>query len=129
MQQIQDSNDDEVSVVGLTLIYVIWEQRNKAVHTNIQASLEVIVKRLDALMCDYGRTALSSNNAAMAKTKWRRPAARIIKLNFHASWTVAAGAGLGMIVRNSNGEVTAVAAHGSIGAPSPHVAEAMAFRW
>lgn len=48
MQQIQDSNDDEVSVVGLTLIYVIWEQRNKVVHKNIQANLDVIVKRLHA---------------------------------------------------------------------------------
>lgn len=86
---------------------------------------------MHALLCDDSRVpagaASSSSIAAMEPSRWRRPAAPIIKLNFDASWTTTTGAGLSMIARNSNGEVMAAAAHGPVGAPSPVVAEAMAF--
>ncbi|XP_057418218.1 uncharacterized protein LOC130712400 [Lotus japonicus] len=97
----------------------------------LKASFEVLLHRVQALMCADGNglEATAPAREEDHKIAWRRPVGNTIKLNFDASWTSASGAGFGMIARNSNGEVMAAAALGSTSASSVLMAEALAFRW
>ncbi|XP_057444702.1 uncharacterized protein LOC130736943 [Lotus japonicus] len=132
VKQIMATKDDEVIAMGFTLIYVIWEHRNKSVHDYVQPSLDAVLQRLAALLC-YDDAAvlphMATSTADQQPMVWRRPVGQFIKLNFDASWTLATGAGMGMVARNSHGEVMAAATNGPVGALSSLVAEAMAFRW
>ncbi|XP_057432151.1 uncharacterized protein LOC130724903 [Lotus japonicus] len=71
----------------------------------------------------------ASAPAVAFPARWRRPGPGIIKCNFDAFFLVDGPAGMGMVARNSEGEVMAAACSYPLSIISPLLAEAVSMRW
>ncbi|XP_057425079.1 uncharacterized protein LOC130718496 [Lotus japonicus] len=127
LQQFFEHKDDELGGLCLTFLYVLWELRNAVIYQQKQPDFSGIMARFRSLISPVEDMALDRTpveQRSLDRASWTRPHGDIIKINFDASWVQLAATGLGFIARNNAAEVMA-----ATDAPSPVIAEALAFRW
>ncbi|XP_057434338.1 uncharacterized protein LOC130727025 [Lotus japonicus] len=127
LQQVFELHDSSLEALCVSVLWVIWEARNRCVFQGVEPRVDDLVTRLK-LMAAPPRTTASVRQRILPAT-WHRPEQDIIKMNFDGSWKEDREAGFGCVARNDQGLVMAAATTFPIDAPSPLIAEALAFRW
>ena len=120
--------DDQTAGMLFTIMYSLWERRNKLLYDNIPFSWEQVLSRSSNLL---GAQPVSTQipRAAPLQATWSRPPEDTYKINFDAAVGDANMAGFGCLVRNSDGEIMAAATASSFYVQSPSMAEVLCFRW
>lgn len=62
-------------------------------------------------------------------TRWERPQAGQVKVNFNAAFSDSHGTEYGLVVRNDHGSLLFAACHKPLNQLNPTLAEATCFRW
>lgn len=112
IQQILNKQDDQLSGLCFTFIYMIWELRNGVIHQQQQFNVEGLLARFQRLCVhEDSRTDVLPPLAIGHRSNagWKRPRGDVIKINFDASWVLNLGAGFGFIARNDNDLIMAAA--------------------
>ncbi|XP_057444908.1 uncharacterized protein LOC130737161 [Lotus japonicus] len=117
----------EVVAMAQTMIYQIWEVRNRVLFRDGKLVVAEVIDRV------LGMTRVALPRAREESTTsiavWWRPQERVVKLNFDASFVDGNVAGLGMVARNHRGEIMASATSYPVPTLSALLAEACGLRW
>ncbi|KAL6503663.1 hypothetical protein OROGR_025586 [Orobanche gracilis] len=119
----------KVLAMAFTMLYVVWEARNKLLFDGTCPSCEGVLLCFRQLGGTVGASTEVLRLGPAVATFWKPLGKDVIKLNFDPSTTTNQEAGFGMIARNWRGEVMAAAAEFPIDVVSPLLAEMMTFRW
>ncbi|XP_057423606.1 uncharacterized protein LOC130717403 [Lotus japonicus] len=117
----------EVVALAQTLIYQIWEVRNRVVFRHGRMVVSEVLDRVKGMVTTCPTRVREGAPTSMAV--WRRPPERVVKLNFDASFRDGKVAGLGMIARNHQGDIMAAATSYPVPIFSSLLAEACGLRW
>ncbi|XP_048503165.1 uncharacterized protein LOC125498893 [Beta vulgaris subsp. vulgaris] len=124
--------DPKVRRIGMFLAWVIWGERNKKVFDNHTTPLQVLVNRVKRLTEEHDKYAsriyhtLPSRSVTTLSKTWCPPPHGIVKLNVDASLSVEGWIGLGVVARDSTGQVLFAATRRIKAFWAPEVAEAKA---
>ncbi|XP_057438408.1 uncharacterized protein LOC130730413 [Lotus japonicus] len=132
LQQFFEHHDDELGGLCLRFLYVLWELRSDVIYQQKLPDFSGIMARFSSLISPVEDMALDRapvEQRILARASWTKPHGDIIKINFDASWVLQAVTSLGFIARNNAAEVMAATVASPVDAPSPVIAEALAFRW
>ncbi|XP_057425625.1 uncharacterized protein LOC130718990 [Lotus japonicus] len=127
LQQIFELHDSNLEALCVSVLWVIWEARNRCVFQGVQPQVDDLMARLQMMVAPP--RAAAPVRERFLPAAWIRPQHDIIKLNFDGSWKEDQAAGFGCVGRNAHGLVMAAATTFPIDAPSPLIVEALAFRW
>ncbi|XP_057451400.1 uncharacterized protein LOC130743249 [Lotus japonicus] len=97
----------EVVALAQTLIYQIWEVRNRVLFRQGRLVVSEVLDRVMGMAAECSTRAREGTPTSIVV--WRRPPERVVKLNFDASFGDGKVDGLGMIARNHRGEIMAAA--------------------
>ncbi|XP_057423749.1 uncharacterized protein LOC130717521 [Lotus japonicus] len=134
LSQILKEGDDWLADSVFTLLWAIWERRNKWCFDHQWYPFDFVLRRASSLASvgftvgDEG-SVLHGQRREGGNATWRPPQSGIIKVNVDASVSAGSLMGYGYIARNSRGEVLATAAAKWPTASTVALAEAMALRW
>ncbi|XP_071909820.1 uncharacterized protein [Coffea arabica] len=94
-------------------LWMIWHARNKLLFEGICMKTEVTVDWVRAYLREFNQRKKKNENGAGQELvkKWQPPARNLLKINVDAAWSEEK-AGIGIIVRNENGEIMAAMAEG-----------------
>ncbi|XP_057425686.1 uncharacterized protein LOC130719055 [Lotus japonicus] len=125
---VELDDDDAVATIQST-IYALWEAQNSICFQQREFVVAGVLQRVrssmeEAIVRDHDRGPMTALPA-----RWKKPAPGTIKCNFDASFHDRGPSGLGMVARNSDGEVMVAACSLPITTLSPLLAEAMSMRW
>ncbi|XP_057455130.1 uncharacterized protein LOC130746501 [Lotus japonicus] len=131
--QLASLDDEWVLAVVLTLLYTVWARRNMWVFDDRWLTLEQVLLRANSMRVvplepDISVSAAHVNRLGVGNV-WQPPSAGVVKINTDASYTALEAVGLGMVVRNSHGEILACVSAKRDRASSVAVAESLALRW
>ncbi|XP_057432423.1 uncharacterized protein LOC130725188 [Lotus japonicus] len=132
LQQIFDQQDDHLTGLCFTFLYVIWELRKVVIYQQKVPEFTGFMARFNNLLSIAEEGVLVRppvENGLLARNSWTRPGEECIKINFDAPWVHSAPTGLGFIARNNLAQVMAAAVAFPIDATSSIIAEALAFHW
>ncbi|XP_057419501.1 uncharacterized protein LOC130713718 [Lotus japonicus] len=121
--------DDEVVAMAQSIVYALWEARNQKCFQQREVTTEAVLGRARGLMEEVQVRDQASAPAVAFPARWRRPGPGIIKCNFDAYFLVDGPAVMGMVARNSEGEVMAASCSYPLSIISPLLAEAVSMRW
>lgn len=128
VQQFVKVVDPEVLVRSCTLCYVIWEARNALIFRGQAPQLELLLARASSLTMPPPEL-LPPAAAPPMSSRWSKPGAGVIKMNFDAAWKQNRDDGYACVARTSEGEIMAAATAPNIATLNSLMAEAGAFRW
>ncbi|XP_057450409.1 uncharacterized protein LOC130741856 [Lotus japonicus] len=124
---ILQQHESEVVEMCQSLVYSIWDVRNKVIFRSGRLVVGDVIDRALGLLVPISPAVREERGGT--KAVWRRPQGRVIKLNFDASFVDGMGAGLGMVARNRLGEIMAAATSHPVPVLSSLLAEASGLRW
>jgi ribonuclease HI len=129
---ISHSPSDVISYV-LSLCYGIWFARNKSCFDGKQNLVEDIVRKAWAIVDDYNlmlNTHVSSDNPEPSNSpiSWNPPPPNCYKVNVDAAGPTNNMWGIGVVIRDSYGDVAAAATWIVEAIPDPDVGEALGVR-
>lgn len=121
-------DDEEVVAMVQCVLYQLWEARNRSVFNQQHVSINQLTQKVGAL-ASAAIGVVSHPQSRQVAAVWKRPALDQIKINCDASFRAPTDVGLGMVARNSSGEVMASATSSSCSVLSSLLAEASCLRW
>ncbi|XP_057425852.1 uncharacterized protein LOC130719238 [Lotus japonicus] len=126
-QTILQQQEPEVVEWSQTLVYNIWDVRNRVLFRNGQLVVGDVIDRAVGMLAPASPVVREERGGT--KAVWGRPHERVIKLNVDASFVDGKGAGLGMVARNHLGEIMVAATSHPIPVLPSLLTEASGFRW
>ncbi|XP_057426531.1 uncharacterized protein LOC130719958 [Lotus japonicus] len=134
LSQILKEGDEWLVDSVFTLMWAIWERRNKWCFEQQWYPFDYVLRRAFSMAAvgfngGDGGVVLHGQRREGDRAKWRPPQTGIIKVNVDASVPTGSLMGYGYIARNSRGEVLATAAAKWPTVSTVALAEAMALRW
>ncbi|XP_057419187.1 uncharacterized protein LOC130713437 [Lotus japonicus] len=127
MQHVFQLDDPSIAADCVVFLSVLWEARNRCVFQGQVPQLQDLMARTSLLTAPPRGSPTTVPRAL--PDAWSRPSGDEVKINCDGSWVKDKPAGLGCVARNAQGLVMAAATAFPVEAPSPLVAEALAFRW
>jgi ribonuclease HI len=131
-EKLSDALEDDVLELVVVLARKIWLRRNSFVFSGVLSSPQQLVKAAKDSLSDFQNAALSSNMgpAGIPNTvgqQWRKPPVGVVKINWDAGVAKATSKmGVGVIARDSTGQVLASMCTTMPFITDPTVAEAVA---
>ncbi|XP_057445028.1 uncharacterized protein LOC130737293 [Lotus japonicus] len=129
MRTMLREHDSWVIAQVQTLLYCLWEARNKLLFEERRADCQTVLDRVAVLGEPTTQARGDNQHEKTGIGTWCRPAANVIKVNVDASLGTDMFAGFGMVARDDHGEILAAASSYPTVAASATEAEALCLRW
>ncbi|XP_057452090.1 uncharacterized protein LOC130743889 [Lotus japonicus] len=124
---LRDLDDEGVAEVQ-SLLYAVWEARNRAVFDERRVDWREVLAHVASFRVPTVEEAQTMVASAATVRRWVRPARGIVKINVDAEVGRDKLAGYGMVERDNNGEIMASASMYPIMVLSPTIREALSLR-
>ncbi|XP_057425675.1 uncharacterized protein LOC130719041 [Lotus japonicus] len=129
MRAVLRERDSWVISQVQTVLYCLWEARNRWLFEERRADCQTVLDRVAALGVPAAIARVDARQERTGIGTWTRPAADIVKVNVDASLGDDMFVGLGLVARDEQGEILAAASSYPTVAASSTEAEALCLRW
>ncbi|KAJ1420314.1 Ribonuclease H-like superfamily [Sesbania bispinosa] len=129
LQRFLNLNDKDASGLILTTMWAIWKRRNLWVFEKKLLKFSQVLDMVTMNTPAPQPIGSSSRYNQPRPASWVRPEETIYKANVNAAISPNSGAGLGVVFRNSQGEVMATATSSIPNISDSTLAEALAIQW
>src|ERR1044072_3859668 len=120
--------DDQSTCLLFTIMYSIWERRNKLLYDGVPFNWEQVLFRSSKLVVGPAEHSQVGRPSPL-QSVWTRPPENTYKINFDAAVGEANMAGFGCLARDHEGQIMAAATASSFYVQSPPMVEVLCFRW
>ncbi|KAJ1423993.1 Ribonuclease H-like superfamily [Sesbania bispinosa] len=132
INEILNNASEEHTSIFFALCYEIWHARNKKIFEHHEANIQTMILRAMKANLSTDRSAILNDSrhpiSAPHVVKWYPPPNDFFKINVDVAHAVDDMWGIGVIIRNSSGEVLAAATRQTTTFMDPGLAEALGVR-